>query len=565
MPPRSMSAKFTKSQQIALTILAVLTSVLSFHANSASALLGSYDTGWIIRTGQYILHNGIPTKDIFSWTNANSPLIAYQWLFAVCLAVLYQVGSLWLVGLVTCVAVGLLVFFVLPNSWVKKGIPLFLPLFFIALVLTPNWFNARPQLCSYFFLFAFIAILENNRISAGKSKWLFALPFFMLLWANLHSFCFIGLIIMAIYLACQIWREKKITPPLLLTLALSTIATLINPYGPNLAVHTQSFINSSQYLNIWELRPWLTIEHFTWTILFVPLAIASFIVYRKSIPLEGFLITTTALIAALAIRRFEPVFVIISWEYLGQALATINWSAHLSAISGTLLKTPARVTAAVAIGIISWCLQCYSTTQAWILFTEGGYPFLRTVQNYLQGNRERIFCPPVIGSWLISMGTYPVFIDTRFDMYPKAFVQATNNCLEGHSGCLDFLDSWKTTQLLTKDDYPLTAKLMASPNWRPVLDDGVLSWWQNQSDSNGQQIINWGLDDTGLSTAHLPPYIISSTIELRCAKYLQLAKTLRKLGQLNAARLAISKGLLLMPQSQALLKEQELCRTAIGQ
>jgi hypothetical protein len=555
-----MSAKFNKSQQITLTVLAVLMSVASFHANCVSALLGSYDTGWIIATGQYILHHGIPSKDIFSWTNVNSPLIAYQWLFAVWLAVLYKIGSLWLVGLATCVAVGLLVFFVLPNSWTKKGIPLFLPLFFIALVLTPNWFNARPQLCSYFLLYIFITILERNRLFPGNNKWLFALPLLMLLWANLHSFCFIGLLIMAIYLACQIWREKKVTPPLLVALALSALATQMNPYGPNLAAHAESFINSSQYLNIWELRPWLTIEHFTWTILFAPIAIALFIVHRKSIPLEGFLITSTALAAALAMRRFEPVFVIASWEYLGQTLSTLNWSAHVSSTSAKPFSTPVRVTAAVTIGLVCWCLQCYSATQAWILFTEGGYPFLRTVQNYIQPARERIFCPPVIGSWLICLGAYPVFIDTRFDMYPKNFVQETNNCLEGRTGCLNYLDSWKISQLLTKDDYPLTRELVASPLWQPILDDGVISWWIKQADNHTQTITNWGLADNQVSMAHLPPYIISSTIEFRCAKYLQQAEAYRQLGQMELAKETIAKGLKLMPQAQALLKKEALCR-----
>src|ERR1700692_2632382 len=58
-------------------------------------MLGDGDTGWHIRTGQWILANGrVPDKDIFSYTKAGETWYAWEWLWDACFAWLYQHGGL---------------------------------------------------------------------------------------------------------------------------------------------------------------------------------------------------------------------------------------------------------------------------------------------------------------------------------------------------------------------------------------------------------------------------------------------------------------------------------------
>src|SRR6516164_6132799 len=57
----------------------------------AKALLGDGDTGWHIRTGEWILANGrVPETDIFSFTKPGQPWYAWEWLSDVIFAWLHQ-------------------------------------------------------------------------------------------------------------------------------------------------------------------------------------------------------------------------------------------------------------------------------------------------------------------------------------------------------------------------------------------------------------------------------------------------------------------------------------------
>src|SRR4030088_3032576 len=52
-----------------------------FAGGGAKTLLGDGDTGWHIRTGDYILERyTVPQKDIFSFTRPNEPWFAWEWL-----------------------------------------------------------------------------------------------------------------------------------------------------------------------------------------------------------------------------------------------------------------------------------------------------------------------------------------------------------------------------------------------------------------------------------------------------------------------------------------------------
>ena len=44
------------------------------------SLLGDGDTGWHIRTGEYILDHGVPMRDLFSFSRAGEPWYAWEWL-----------------------------------------------------------------------------------------------------------------------------------------------------------------------------------------------------------------------------------------------------------------------------------------------------------------------------------------------------------------------------------------------------------------------------------------------------------------------------------------------------
>ncbi len=79
-----------------------------FGPSGWKALLGDGDTGWHIRTGQYILaHHAVPTTDVFSFSRAGSPWFAWEWLTDVLYAVLFQIAGLKAIVLASGSIIGL--------------------------------------------------------------------------------------------------------------------------------------------------------------------------------------------------------------------------------------------------------------------------------------------------------------------------------------------------------------------------------------------------------------------------------------------------------------------------
>src|SRR5438445_10801959 len=65
------------------------------------SLLGDGDTGWHIRTGQWILANrNVPHQDIFSFSMPGAAWFAWEWLWDVAVAAVFSRGGMGAVVLV---------------------------------------------------------------------------------------------------------------------------------------------------------------------------------------------------------------------------------------------------------------------------------------------------------------------------------------------------------------------------------------------------------------------------------------------------------------------------------
>src|SRR5258708_35802827 len=76
--------------------------------NGVRTMLGDGDTGWHVRTGEWILaHHQIPRADVFSFTKSGQPWFAWEWLWDVAFAWLHQRWGLGGVVLVRLLAISL--------------------------------------------------------------------------------------------------------------------------------------------------------------------------------------------------------------------------------------------------------------------------------------------------------------------------------------------------------------------------------------------------------------------------------------------------------------------------
>ena len=213
--------------------LAVLVWLFVATPGGWSSLLADGDTGWHIRTGDYILdHWAIPHHDIFSFSKAGQPWFAWEWGADVLFALLVRAGGLKALVLFCGLIVALFVTLLFRLALAQGANP------FIALVLTllaigatSIHYLARPHIFTLVLLPICLAILQHNR-----HLWVL-LPL-IVLWTNLHG----GFLA---FLACfALWWLTHRTARLALWLLLCSAATLINPYGFHLHAHIFSYLRS---------------------------------------------------------------------------------------------------------------------------------------------------------------------------------------------------------------------------------------------------------------------------------------------------------------------------------
>src|SRR6266568_891621 len=184
-----------------LSDLASLTPILVLFwcTTGLGWLLTDSDTGWHIRTGEWILKNGrVPATDIFSFTKAGQPWFAWEWLSDLLMAVVHGHFGLAGIVLVSLLLLGATSVCVYRSALEESGHRV------IAIILTGlamaastiHWL-ARPHLVTP--LFAAVFCWALNRTKRKRAAVLLALPLLTILWVNLHGGFFVGIVLLITY------------------------------------------------------------------------------------------------------------------------------------------------------------------------------------------------------------------------------------------------------------------------------------------------------------------------------------------------------------------------------
>lgn len=471
-----LSTKFENLIANSFAFLLFILCLNKFGANIDHTLQCG-DTAWLIKTGQYILAHGIPATDCFSFTCPDRPIVIYQWLFAIALGVLFQYGGLWLVGLAAGIVTALIYLCYLPVSMIKQGVKPIYAFGLLSLVCSPILFWARPQLISFLLIAVFTIVLERFR-NHGYNKSLWMLPPLMVLWANAHSFWFIGLAMVASYLLIELAQKQCQNRQSLLILLFACIgAILVNPYGWGLITYNLSFTTEPDFGSIRELQPVLLtypglfINH----LLYLTLAWLAILRGHRAVPLAGLILAAVASGAALMFYRFVPVAILLTWPYTGLALSRMTiFNSSQTKVSN--LATWGFAAMAISCAVFSF-LHRFPPGQA-VWFTNSDTNLETTT--FLKQHPEltkNMFCDPAIGNTLIFENLSPVFIDTRFDFYGRKFCTEYNNCFNAEEGWQSYLTKWQVSSLCVDDSYQIYQALLSSPDWLLVFDDQHFSVW----------------------------------------------------------------------------------------
>jgi hypothetical protein len=486
----------------------VLPFVLLFaRLGGVSFLLQDCDTGWHIRTGEWILRNGrIPDRDIFSFTKAGEPWFAWEWLWDVIFGWMHQHWGLVAVVMASILAISVTTAMLYrltrrkcPNVLIAFGVT------FLAVGAFSIHWLARPHLFTILFAVIFYSLLE--RVRDGDVRLLWLLPGLMVVWTNLHGGFFVGIALIGAYAAGELagWalesqpeaRRAALgrSKPYLWAAGGCLAASLINPYFYHEHIHIVRYLSEPYQLRqIQEFQP-MSFQHpaalFLESMLLLGVLAAAWNLYRKRF---GYVILLAgaghlALMSARNIPLFAVLAAPLAAEALGEAFSSVaRWE-----VAGWLKRTVAAfesysaevaeqdamgripVASVAAALLLLWMVQLPGRPAALrVEFDAKAFPVKAVAA--LRGQQPGpIFTGDQWGDYLIYR-LYPstkVFVDGRSDFYGAKFGEKFLEVMDGKYDWKGTLDRYGIETVLLPVNASLASTLKESREWRPVYDDGV--------------------------------------------------------------------------------------------
>lgn len=221
-------------------------------------LNGDGDMARHIRLGLLMLEQGgILHRDVFSWTRAGDPFLAFEWGSEVFFAAVYSAAGLAGMaiasGLLLALSYGLLCRFLLARE--VEPVLTYLAVIGAVVMSSAHWV-ARPHLFTFLGVALLLPLLEDSRL---RKAWL-AVPLFAL-WCNMHGGFVYGLVLSGTYVLGDLleagraeertlWLRRAAANAAVLVLGLA--ATILNPNGLELHRHVRSFFGLSLLLEVTE-------------------------------------------------------------------------------------------------------------------------------------------------------------------------------------------------------------------------------------------------------------------------------------------------------------------------
>ena len=507
-----------------LSDLAFLTPILVLFwcTTGVGWLLTDSDTGWHIRTGEWILKNfRVPTIDMFSFTKAGEPWFAWEWFSDVMIALAHELGGLGGVVLLSLLILGATSLCVYKNTLEQSGQRV------IAIVLTGlamavstiHWL-ARPHLVTPLFVAVFCRVLSRAERRQG-SVVLSVLPLFTALWVDLHGGFFVGIALLITY-AIGAAGEELVhgtrrnawvrARTYLLTAGACAIASLVNPYGYRLHVHVAEYLGASFYVQ--RISEFQSIDFHSFTAAYfetlLVLAIAAAVWHLSAGRLVHVLLLLSWSHLALFAARNIPIFAVVSAPSIG--LAMREWLERLGSVSSLpWLRTFSTSLAEVDAGLRTiagndkrtrWHLVPCAVFLALALLLnhpDGMKPFRAEfdpkrfpanattfLSHEESGQPTRVYASWQWGGYLIYRlwPTLTVFDDGRTDFYGPAFVEEGLRAWEARPDWADILTRYRVNAALLPVDSALATVLRQREDWKPVYEDRVAVLFRKTKNQN---------------------------------------------------------------------------------
>jgi len=477
--------------------------VLFWSTTGVGWLLTDSDTGWHIRTGDWILASGrIPRADVFSFTMAGRPWVAWEWLSDIVMALAHRTGGLAGVVFFAVLLLGVTSVCIYREAVAECGHRFIaLALTWLALSASTIHWLARPHLVTPLMAAVFCRIL-NSVERKREPRLLWSLPLLTILWANLHGGFFVGIALICTYAigaAAEAllsgsrdtaWSRSR---SYLCAAAGCALASFLNPYRYRLHIHIAQYLGTSFYFaRISEFQSVdfhsFTAAYFE-TLLMLAIAAAAWHLRSRRFT-HAFLLLSWSHLALFSARNI-PIFAVIAVpgisvamrEWLGSEMwsRTFKKTQHELESGFQLLAERSKNRGwhlAPCFALLLFAVLLAHPGHRKILqaeFDKSRFPVDAAVflsQQHLV-SPIRLYSSWQWGGYLIYR-LWPlltVFDDGRTDFYGPAFVNEGLRVWDAHPDWSGILDRYQVNAALLPVDSPLASVMRERNDWEQVYQD----------------------------------------------------------------------------------------------
>lgn len=451
---------------------------------------GDGDVGRHIRVGRTILETeAIPRVDLFSHTRAGTPFVPYEWLSETITALVDHAAGLAGVAALSALLYMVAVFAIYRTS-ILLGVPRWLaaPGAILGLVLQSVHLLPRPHLFTTALAGLYMIVLVRFAVS-GRSWHLAPLPILMLAWANLHGGFLVGFILIAAFLAGALLRSEEFREaraavrPLLVTLGLCALASLVNPAGIGLWGHVTGYLGIDFLVDI--TQEYQSVDfHQDYGRLFLVALLAGpalWMTGRVKVSWLGAGLYIFFAAAALHSARNIPLFTVAVLPWLGvwsrEFLRAGGqrgslWLTRLNRLGS--IDEQLRPGVATVAGLLAIAVVLGPEAEAY-RFDQDRFPVRALAELGDATPDGPVFNDLAWGGYLLyARPDIPVFIDGQTDFYGENLSREYVTVIHGRPGWDRLLREHGVTWTLTSRDDPLNQLLALRDDWEEIYADELV-------------------------------------------------------------------------------------------
>jgi len=480
-----------------------------FRMGGATKMLEG-DTGWHIRTGEWILANGrVPDSDFYSFSHPGEPWFAWEWGWDVLFGWMHSLWGMPAVVFASVIVLSLafallfrLVLRKCENPVLAIGVTLL-----AAAASSVHWW-ARPHLFTFLFVVVFYHILERHR--DGEKSPLWVLPVLMVLWTNLHGGFIAGILMLGCYAAGELIQAALAATaierreafgrsvPYMISGAACFAVTFLNPYTYHLHVHILQYLGDSDSPFFRWVSEWQSVSfHYAGARYFevmIILATASAVWCLLRREFVYTLLVVGWMHLGLVSARHIPIFALVSAPVVAGMLEAaltglkradlarwVRCSVEVVDEIGGELAPLDRVrrlhlVSILVVAMVGLAIFAPNPPDRFLAdYNPEHYPKEAVDALGVQMLSGDVFASDEWGDYLIYRlhPSTKVFVDGRFDFYGADFTEEYLNLMNVGKEWDQTLSTYQITSALLPVHSSLSATLRESGRWQAVYEDDV--------------------------------------------------------------------------------------------